>query len=164
MNRSDLIDQLSVSVNQAPIDVNRYINFALPSILYDKSARTYVCGTNFKPLRIEPDASKDLAQLRPNADGILNREDSWIANLPQYADTPTPVRRFNPLTLFSAAGAIRQLEAQAKVTALDYGMRNGKERIKARQALLLYAAKAPRVRHRHGGPGTWGSADRPHQS
>ena len=111
VNRSDLMDQFGVSVNQASTDLNRYIGFAPDNMVYDKSARTYVRGSNFKPQFLEPDASRYLAQLRSVADGILDREDAWIANLPPYAATPTPVRGVNPATLRSVVGAIRRSEA-----------------------------------------------------
>lgn len=111
VNRSDLMDQFGVSVNQASIDLNRYIGLAPDNMVYDKSARTYVRGSNFKPQFLEPDASRYLAQLRSVADGILDREDSWIADLPPYASAPTPVRDVNPVTLRSVVGAIRRSEA-----------------------------------------------------
>ena len=111
VNRSDLMDQFGVSVNQASTDLNRYIGFAPDNMVYDKSARTYVLSPVFKPLFLEPDASRYLAQLRSVADGILDREDSWIADLPSFAAAPTPVRGVNPVTLRSVVGAIRRSEA-----------------------------------------------------
>lgn len=111
LNRSDLMDQFGVSVNQASMDLNRYIGFAPDNMAYDKSARTYVRGPGFKPQFLEPNASRYLAQLRSVADGILDREDSWIAELPPYAASPTPVRGVAPVTLRSVVGAIRRSEA-----------------------------------------------------
>ncbi|MFP1633859.1 WYL domain-containing protein [Zhengella sp. ZM62] len=227
VNRSDLMSQFGISVNQASTDLNRYIGFAPDNMVYDKSARTYVRSSKFKPQFLEPDAGRYLAQLRSVADGILDRDDSWIANLPPYAAAPTPVRGVNPVTLRSVVGAIRRSEAievkyqslsspeprwrwiaphaiafdgfrwhtrafcltddcfkdfllsrildirgsrdsetsadddrdwhsevtlevaphpelsetQAKVIALDYGMRAGKAKIKVRRALLYYALR-----------------------
>jgi len=111
VNRSDLMAQFGVSVNQASMDLNRYIGFAPDNMVYDKSARTYVRGPGFTPQFLEPDASRYLAQLRSVADGILDREDSWIANLPAYAASPTPVRGVDPVTLRFVIGAIRSTEA-----------------------------------------------------
>ncbi len=227
VNRSDLMDQFGVSVNQASTDLNRYIGFAPDNMFYDKSARTYVRGSDFKAQFLEPDASRYLTQLRSLSDGILDRKDSWIANLPSYASAPAPVRGVSPVTLRSVVGAIRRSEAievkyqslsiprprwrwiaphavafdgfrwhtrafcltdecfkdlllarmlkirgsrdsdtladddsdwhsevtlevaphpdlsdtQAKVIALDYGMRGGKAKIKVRRALLYYALR-----------------------
>jgi len=238
VNRSDLMGQFGVSVNQASTDLNRYIGFAPDNMFYDKSARTYVRSLEFNPQLLEPDASCYLAQLRSVADGILDREDSWIGSLPPYAATPAPVRGVDPATLRLVVGAIRRSEAievkcqslsnpkpcwrwiephaivfdgfrwharafclsnecfkdfllsrmlevrgsrdgessvdedrdwhaevtleigphpalseaQAKVIALDYGMKGGKAEIKVRRALLYYALKrlgldtAPEVR------------------
>lgn len=227
VNRSDLMDQFGVSVNQASADLNRYIGLAPDNMVYDKSARTYVRTQDFKAHFSEPDASKYLTQLRSVADGILDREDAWITELPPYAAAPTPVRGVNPVTLRSVVVAIRRSEAievkyqslsrpeprwrwiaphaiafdgfrwharafcltdecfkdfllsrilkvrgareskvspgddrdwhsevtleigphpdlsdtQAKVIALDYGMRGGKAKIKVRRALLYYALR-----------------------
>ena len=110
VNRSDLMDQFGVSVNQASTDLNRYIGFAPANMVYDKSARTYVRGSAFQPQFLEPDASRYLAQLRSVAENILDREDSWIANLPSFASAPTPVRGVDPVTLRSVVRAIRRSE------------------------------------------------------
>lgn len=110
VNRSDLMDQFGVSVNQASTDLNRYIGFAPANMVYDKSARTYVRGSAFQPQFLKPDASRYLAQLRSVAEDILDREDSWIANLPSFASAPTPVRGVDPVTLRSVVRAIRRSE------------------------------------------------------
>ena len=110
VNRIDVMQQFGVSVNQASSDLNRYIALAPDNMVYDKSARTYVRGSDFKAQFLKPDASRYLAQLRSLADGILNREDSWIANLPPYSAAPTPVRGVDPVTLRSVVGAIRRSE------------------------------------------------------
>lgn len=227
VNRGDLMDQFGISINQASSDLSRYAEYAPGNMLYDKSARTYVRGLEFTPQFLEPDASRYLAQLRSVADGILDREDSWISDLPPYAASPTPVRGVDPVTLRSVVGAIRRseaievkyqslsspeprwrwiaphaiafdgfrwhtrafclndecfkdfllsriidirgsresevsagddrdwlsevtlevgphpelLETQAKVIALDYGMRGGKAKIRVRRALLHYALR-----------------------
>lgn len=227
VNRSDLMEQFGLSVNQASADLNRYIDFAPDNMVYDKSARTYVRGPHYAAQFRKPDASRYLAQLRSLADGIMDSDDSWIAELPSYDAAPTPARGVNPVTLRSVVGAIRRSEAievkyqslsspepswrwiaphaigfdgfrwhtrafcltdkafkdfllsrmleirgsrnneilgeddrdwntevnleigphptlsetQAKVIALDYGMRGGKAKIKVRRALLYYALR-----------------------
>ncbi len=227
VNRSDLMEQFGLSVNQASADLNRYIGFAPDNMVYDKSARTYVRGPNYAAQFLKPDASRYLAQLRSLADGIMDSDDTWIAELPSYDAAPTPARGVNPVTLRSVVEAIRRSEAievkyqslsrpepswrwiaphaigfdgfrwhtrafcltdeifkdfllsrmieirgsrkneisgeddrdwntevkleigphpalsetQAKVIALDYGMRGGKAKIKVRRALLYYALR-----------------------
>ncbi len=111
VNRSDVMEQFGLSVNQASSDLNRYIGFAPDNMVYDKSARTYVRGPGFKAQFLQPDAGRYLAQLRSLADGLLDPEDSWIAVHPAYDAAPTPLRGVNPMTLRSIVGAIRGTEA-----------------------------------------------------
>ena len=40
VNRSDVMQQFGLSVNQASADLNRYLGFAPDNMVYDKSART----------------------------------------------------------------------------------------------------------------------------
>lgn len=111
VNRSDLMEQFGLSVNQASADLNRYIGFAPDNMVYDKSARTYVRGPDYAAQFLKPDASRYLAQLRSLADDIMDSDDSWIAELPSYDAAPTPVRGVNPMTLRSVVEAIRRNEA-----------------------------------------------------
>ncbi|WP_108485586.1 WYL domain-containing protein [Oceaniglobus ichthyenteri] len=111
VNRSDLMEQFGLSVNQASADLNRYIGLAPDNMVYDKSARTYVPGPDYTPCFLKPDASRYLAQLRSLADGIMDGDDTWIAELPSYDAAPTPARGVNPITLRSVVGAIRRSEA-----------------------------------------------------
>jgi len=111
VNRGDLMDAFSVSVNQASTDLNRYIGMAPDNMVYDKSARTYIRGSKFDALFLKPDASRYLSQLRSVADGILDRADTWIGQFPTYDAAPTPVRGVNAKTLRSVVAAIRRSEA-----------------------------------------------------
>jgi hypothetical protein len=111
VNRSDLMEQFGLSVNQASADLNRYIGFAPDNMVYDKSARTYVRGPDYSAQFLKPDASRYLAQLRSLADGIMDSDDTWIAELPSYDAAPTPTRGVNPVTLRSVVGAIRHSNA-----------------------------------------------------
>lgn len=227
VNRSDVMEQFGLSVNQASSDLNRYISLAPDNMTYDKSARTYVRGPGFKPVFGKLEAVRYLAQLRSLEEGILDRHDCWIADVPDVGSTPTPARGVHSETLRAVVGAIRRAEAievnyqslsnpdprwrwiaphaiafdgfrwharafcmtddcfkdfllsrilevrgtaeaatsaagdddwhsevtlevgphpdlsetQAKVIALDYGMRDGKAEIKVRRALLYYTLK-----------------------
>jgi hypothetical protein len=92
VNRGHLMEAFGVSVNQASIDLNRYLGMAPDNMAYDKSARTYIRGAEFSPLFLKPDAGRYLAQLRSVADGILDGADSWIGQFPPYDSAPTPGR------------------------------------------------------------------------
>ena len=111
VNRGDLMGAFGVSVNQASTDLNRYISMAAENIAYDKSARTYIRGPKFAPLFLRPDASRYLSQLRSVVDGILDRANAWIGQLPSYDAAPTPVRGVDADILRGVIGAIRRSDA-----------------------------------------------------
>lgn len=111
VNRSDLMEQFGLSVNQASADLNRYIGLAPDNMVYDKSARTYVRGPEYAAHFLKPDANRYLTQLRSLADGNMEGDDTWIAELPPYDAAPTPARGINPVILRSVVGAIRRSEA-----------------------------------------------------
>lgn len=111
VNRSDVMEQFGLSVNQASSDLSRYISFAPDNMTYDKSARTYVRGPGFKPVFGKLDAVRYLAQLRSLEEGILDRDDCWIADVPDVGSTPTPARGVQSETLRAVVGAIRRAEA-----------------------------------------------------
>ena len=111
VNRGDLMDAFAVSVNQASTDLNRYIGMAADNMFYDKSARTYIRGSDFSPRFLKPDASRYLSQLRSVADGILDRSAAWIGHFPTYDAAPTPARGVNAKTLRSVIAAIRRSQS-----------------------------------------------------
>ncbi|WP_252258598.1 WYL domain-containing protein [Erythrobacter aurantius] len=111
VNRSDLIDKFGVSPNQASGDLNRYIALAPDNMVYDKSGKTYVRSSAFKPLFLKPDATQFLSQVRSIAERVITPEDAWIGNLPAFDATPAPVRGIDPVVLRSIVIAIRRHEA-----------------------------------------------------
>lgn len=111
VNRSDVMEQFGLSVNQASSDLNRYISFAPDNMIYDKSARTYVRGPGFKSVFGKLDAGRYLAQLRSLEEGLLESDDCWTTYPPAFGSTPTPARGVHPETLRAVVGAIRRTEA-----------------------------------------------------
>ena len=111
VNRSDVMTQFGLSVNQASSDLSRYIGLAPHNMDYDRSLRTYVRQPGFKPVFDKLDTGRYLAQLRSVADGILDQDDCWIAGLPTYDSAPTPARGVDPATLRSVVDAIHRSEA-----------------------------------------------------
>ena len=107
MNRSDVMEQFGLSVNQASSDLSRYLGFAPDNMVYDKRARTYVRGLGFKPVFDKLGSGRYLAQLRSVSGGLLDHEDCWIINLTAYDAALTPARGVNPITLRSVIDAIR---------------------------------------------------------
>ena len=111
VNRGDITEVFGVSTNQASTDLNRYLGIAPDNMAYDKSAKAYLRGSDFEPVFLKPDASKYLTQIRSIADGILDRADSWIGQLPSFGATPTPARGVNAKRLRSVVAAIRRSES-----------------------------------------------------
>lgn len=111
VNRSDLIEKFGVSVNQASGDLNRYIALTPDNMVYDKSGKTYVRASTFKPLFLRPDATQYLSQLRSVAEGIVTEGDAWIGDLPAFDAPPSPARGIDPVVLRSVIIAIRRQEA-----------------------------------------------------
>lgn len=111
VNRGDIIDTFNVSVNQASTDLNRYLGLAPDNMSYDKSARTYVRTSAFKPLFLKPDASLYLSQVRSLSDGLLDKHEAWIGNIPVFGSIPFPARGVLPTVLRTIVIAIRRHEA-----------------------------------------------------
>lgn len=111
VNRSDLIDKFGVSPNQASGDLNRYISLAPDNMVYDKSGKTYVRSSAFKPLFLKPDSTQYLSQVRSVAEGIITPDDAWIGNLPAFDATPAPARGIDPVVLRSIVTANKRHEA-----------------------------------------------------
>jgi hypothetical protein len=227
LNRADLMDAFSLSSQQASKDINEYLEGRKSNLIYDRQARCYRRGKNFRPRFYEPDASGFLTQLWAVEDGLVSEDQSWLGALPEYAGTPVPARGVDPEIIREVYSALidkkalaityqslsrpdpserviephalafdgfrwhtrafclsdkyfkdfllsrilgirgsRESEAsadndsdwhsdvtleiaphpelsetQAKVIALDYGMRGGKAKIKVRRALLYYALR-----------------------
>lgn len=111
VNRGDLIDKFGISQNQASGDLNRYIALAPDNMVYDKSGKTYVRSSSFRPLFLKPDATQFLSQVRSVAEGVITPEDAWIGNLPAFDATPAPARGIDPVVLRSIITANKRHEA-----------------------------------------------------
>lgn len=111
VNRGDIIDTFNVSVNQASTDLNRYLGLAPDNMCYDKSARTYVRTSAFKPLFLKPDASLYLSHVRSLSDGLLDKHEAWIGNIPDFGSITFPARGVLPTVLRTIVIAIRRHEA-----------------------------------------------------
>jgi hypothetical protein len=96
LNRSDLIESFSLSTQQASVDISEYHEGRKSNLTYDRKARCYRRGKNFRPRYYEPDAAGFLTQLRAVKDGLIAEDHSWLGVFPDYAGTPFPARGVNP--------------------------------------------------------------------
>ena len=115
INRSDLMEAFGISVQQASKDFANYIEGRKSNLTYDKSLRTYLRGTNFKPRYFQPDAAEYFAQLQAVEKGLVPEAQSWISFFPGYAATPVPARGVDPQVLRDVLSAIRD-KAALKIT------------------------------------------------
>jgi len=111
LNRADLIQAFSLSPQQASADINEYLEGRKSNLIYDKRAKCYRRGKNFRPRHYTPDAAEFLAQLRAVGDGLVAPEDSWISVFPDQAGTPVPARGVDPEILREIYSAIIEAEA-----------------------------------------------------
>lgn len=95
LNRADLMEAFSLSSQQASVDINEYLEGRKSNLTYDRQARCYRRGKNFRPRYYEPDAAGFLTQLRAVEDGLVSADQSWISVVPDYAGTPIPARGVN---------------------------------------------------------------------
>ena len=107
VNRSDLIDTFGVSVPQASKDLTHYQERAPHNAIYDKSARRYVAGPEFRPVFLDPDPDAYLMRLRTLAEGVVEAGSSWLSAPPEMDIALTPRRKVDAGVLRAILAAIR---------------------------------------------------------
>ena len=107
VNRGDLVRTFGISVPQASADLAHYQNVAPGNTTYDRVAKTYVAGPDFRPRFFDPSADRYLAQLRAVAAGILSKDDTWFGWVPEHTVVPVVRRHLDSETLRLLVGAIR---------------------------------------------------------
>jgi predicted DNA-binding transcriptional regulator YafY len=107
VNRSDIVDQFGVSVQQASKDLALYQEQAPTNIVYDRREKRYFASDAFHPKFIELDAAAYLDRLAPtDATGGDFRGGSHVT---MVADRlPIPQRRIASNSLRSLLAAVRE--------------------------------------------------------
>ncbi len=108
VNRVDIIDRFDVSVPQASKDLTLYQEVAPGNAVYDKSAKRYVPGDDFRPKYLDPDPDQYLSRMRSVGEGLVTEEDNWISSLPAIDIVVTPKRRVSPSVLKAVLQAVRE--------------------------------------------------------
>ncbi len=106
-NRADLVRQFGVSLGQASADIARYLALSPRGVAYDKSAKRYVAGDDFKPALAAPDANRLLGELHLVDRGILAADDTLLGGTPPFDATPLPERKIDAVVLRAVLRAIR---------------------------------------------------------
>jgi hypothetical protein len=113
VNRMDLVRRFGVSMSQASGDIARYLALAPAGVGYDKRAKRYVAGEDFRPVLAPADARRFLGELRLADLGVLAVEDTMLGVLPPFAAAPLPERSVDPLVLRAVLRAMRERRALA---------------------------------------------------
>lgn len=111
INRTDLVARFGVSMSQASADIARYLARAPRGVFYDKSAKRYAAGDDFRPVLAKPDAGRLLGELRLVDLGILAAEDTMLGAVPPFDAAPVPARPVDPTVLRVVIRAIRERRA-----------------------------------------------------
>lgn len=107
VNRSDITSHFGVSVPQASNDLSQYKELAGENIHYDASEKRYLPTQNFRPRFMKPSADRYLSQLRAVTDGVMDRSETLIEQLPSADSMPIPGRRIEPHILKALLAAVR---------------------------------------------------------
>src|SRR6266581_436147 len=78
------------SVERRLADIARYLGHQPRGLSYDKSAKRYVAGDDFRPALAAPDAARFLGELRLVDLGILDVADTFLGEAPPFDATPVP--------------------------------------------------------------------------
>jgi hypothetical protein len=111
VNRTDLVQRFGVSMSQASGDIARYLALDPPGLVYDKSAKHYVAGEDFRPVLAAPEAGRFLGELRLVDLGILALEDTSLGVVPSFDAAPVPERPIDHFVLRTLLHAIRERHA-----------------------------------------------------
>jgi hypothetical protein len=109
-NRGELVDFFGISIQQASLDLARYMEVAPGNLEYDRSEKVYKARPRFKPVFDRPDSQAFLAQLVGLAEGRTPNPLSYIGWRPPYAVVTPPTRSIRPEILMRVIWAIRDDE------------------------------------------------------
>jgi hypothetical protein len=111
VNRFDLVAFFGISVQQASIDIARYVELAPRNAAYDKREKSYVATREFEPIRTAASSSHYLNQLLAVSREMMSPEMSFIGWYPGFGAVLSPSRSVDPHTLRRMLSAIRNHQA-----------------------------------------------------
>src|SRR2546430_1087767 len=95
-NRGELVDFFGISIQQASLDLARYMEVAPENLEYDRSEKVYKARPRFKPVFDRPDSQAFLTQLAGLGKGGTPNPLSFIGWRPPYAGVQLPTRSIRP--------------------------------------------------------------------
>jgi hypothetical protein len=92
INRAELVEFFGTSIQQASLDLAKYMELAPGNLEYNKSQKVYKAGGTFQPIFVQPDALAFLTQLSGAIAGVWPPALSFLGWRPPYDLVPQPVR------------------------------------------------------------------------
>lgn len=107
IQRSDLMSFFGISVQQASLDLSRYLGLAPTNLKYDTHKKAYVVTPAFRPVLISAHADSYLSPLLSIGIGLRSKEETFIGWLPNLGAIPSFKRWIDPNILSEILSAIR---------------------------------------------------------
>ncbi len=107
INRGDITEKFGISIPQASADLARYREMAPDNLRYDLSLKCYLATQEYRPVFEVEDAGQYLAQLKSLGSGTTAREETWLAETPEFRIVPTPGRNVDSRSLRAVLRGIR---------------------------------------------------------
>ena len=109
VNRSDLVRHFGISIPQASVDLARYVELAPDNAVYDRSRKTYLRGTGFRPVLHLPSAMDVLAELERTEERQQEADTPpWAADVTAERAVPRTDRKLDDTVLQGLLAAIRE--------------------------------------------------------
>lgn len=111
VQRSDIMAAFQVSEPQASKDLALYRARAPMNATYDGSTRRYVAAESFQPVFLNAGPDEYLQRLRLLAEGLIDKDDTWLGDHPAYDVVVTPTRKVEPECLREILRANRTVQS-----------------------------------------------------
>jgi WYL domain-containing protein len=110
INRAELVEFFGMSIQQASLDLAKYMELAPGNLEYNRSQKVYRAAAAFQAIFVQPDALAFLAQLSGATAGVWPAALSFLGWRPPYDRVPQPARSIPPQILMRVLWAIRDHE------------------------------------------------------
>ena len=111
INRAEIVDFFGISIQQASLDLARYMQAAPANLAYDKSEKVYRATDKFKAAFANSQSQAFLNQLLAVTTGTLNPTQAFMGWKPPCDVVQFPARTIHPEVLIRLLWAIRDREA-----------------------------------------------------
>jgi len=108
INRKELTEFFKISVPQASLDLSEYQALAPGNVVYDRTEKSYLASSEFRPALIDGSSARYLAELYALSTGVIPPDISFLGGIPESDVVRHPTRAVPAGALNSVLHAIRQ--------------------------------------------------------